>query len=568
MFDACQLASGLDKLHTKMSSAPATQESPIGTDPGAAPATSAAGDGGLPASNVTTPNRSDGGGGNVRTDAGATHTNNAADPGAKANSPALDGGVSTGPTPAVDSGLIDPMNAMGTPSMTSQQGMPSSSVDAGTGLPPQAGSMAPLPVSGSGGSGGSPPVEPSAPMCTPPLPGAPCDTAPQCGCAQGENCIYPVTFDFPTCVRAGSVDLNQHCDLTSECKVGLTCLSGACLQLCDPSAQGCANGAACSSVYRLQRPISGLYTCDSDCNLVDPRRQSGALSSCGEDLTCVWFGEGASCAYGGQSGGRHGEVCSDSFDCAMGYSCMDSGTCARWCVSSQDCPSGFSCADTNTTVAGTRFGLCRPSCPDSREISCGVNPQCGCEGAMACDFLERTDQVFVRGCRARGATQAHFACDYDEQCIAGTSCVGLRCSPFCERDADCGGQYARCIQVVDGSADNEPPIPGFQVCRLPCDPADLSRPHGIYEACPSGRGCQPSSDGRSSCFEMNENAERGDSCSYNQDCATGFTCTTEYGCASQCRTNADCRAGYTCRSLATPLYAGAVEWGVCLSTPP
>jgi hypothetical protein len=427
---------------------------------------------------------------------------------------------------------------------------------------PQGGSeaMSPPPIAG---SGATEPMQPPDPMCVSPFPGGTCDTAPQCGCTAGQNCAYLVTLDIPTCVRAGAVGLNQHCDLTADCQLGLQCFAGACQKLCDPNGPGCDNGAACSQIFSGNRPITGMYTCDSDCNLVAPQRQNGALAACGLGLTCTWSGGGSNCVYANSKAGRHGEICADSRDCAPGYSCMDSGTCARWCETAQDCPSGFRCEDTDTTVAGVHFGLCRPSCRDARELSCETNPQCGCEANMACDFLHRTDSLVIPGCREVGRTRNYEECDAHADCPAGSSCIDLRCSPHCERASECG-TYTSCIQVTNGSLSSQPPIPGFTVCRRPCDPADLTRAHGEYEACPRGQGCEASTDGRSWCHETNSNATTGSACTYASDCAIGDSCSSVRGCSTQCRGDYDCPTDYRCAAYDTRTYAGEVHWGICV----
>ena|GEM_PF-4394048 len=573
ILSACQILTGLEQLHTPGSASPAAptdvhglgqsgqlasanQSGSGGNDPGATnegPSQLTPGDGGVP----ITPS------GGAIDAGGAQNQGNAsnANPGTN-NMPSGEPSVPTadaGPTmglpatttrkgdPVADGGAAQPSDG-GMPTMPAMPTMPTIPADSGTTEPP--------------------PMDPPPPMCTPPFPGAACDTAPQCGCAQGENCAYLVTLDIPACVRAGTVGLNQHCDLATQCQVGLQCFGGACLELCDPAAAGCSNERGCTGTTSSGRPITGLYTCNSDCNLVDPQRQSGALASCGRDLTCVWFGDGTTCAYGGQSGGKHGMVCTDSFDCAPGYTCLDNGTCARWCVGSQDCPNGFSCEESDVTVADTRFGLCRPRCSDPRELSCETNPQCGCEDQMACDFISQSNGRNVHGCRDTGPIGPHEACDSDDDadCNAGTSCVGRICSPFCERDSECGGAYARCIQVVDSSERNEPPIPGFTVCRRPCDPANLGRPHGEYGACPSGKHCQVTTDGRSYCVESNSNAQWGDSCEGTDDCAIGHICTGT-GCAPLCLSNSDCASGYLCSVFSPRLFAETTEWGVCIAAP-
>lgn len=569
---ACQVASGLDKLHPSMTEAPQgtlveagtaveTAQPGFGTtatmEPGSAGATAMemnAGDGpASPSAGV--------GGMSGATSPVAGMMSSPADPQDNNNNamPMTAGMAGNAAMPPVDPGLADPQTAMGTPTATTNRDMPTAG--AGGDVAAQAGAVAdPPPVAGSSSTETMMPPEP---MCVSPFPGGSCDTAPQCGCADGQNCAYLVTLDIPSCVRAGSVRLNQHCDLTADCQLGLQCFGGACLKLCDPNEQGCENGATCAQGYYGRQPITGLYTCNSNCNLVAPQRESGTLAACGVDLTCVWSGDGSTCMRPDSDAGRHGEICADSHDCAPSYTCMDSGTCARWCETAQDCPVGFRCDATSASVAGVNFGLCRPNCRDTREISCETNPQCGCESGMTCDYLYRTDSLLIAGCREAGRTPAYYACDTNSECEVGTSCVGSRCEPFCERDADCGA-YAQCIQVTNSAVSGAPPIPGFTVCRRPCDPADLTSAHGAYEACPAGHSCEARSDGRSFCRDADPDAARGSACQNVVDCAIGDSCSLGSGCSKQCRTDYDCASGYRCLSFNPRVYAADEEWGICV----
>jgi hypothetical protein len=465
--------------------------------------------------------------------------------------PMMKGGMS-----AMDAGAAEALDAGASAAMAEPQ-------------PEAAGAEAMAPLAGAAGSqtpiAGSESMMP--PECTPVFPGATCATAPQCGCEQGENCAY-LSLDFPACLRAGSAGLNQRCSLATDCQIGLQCVEGACLKLCDPERQECGDEVACNQNFSsLNRPIPGYFTCSSNCNLVDPQRATDTLAACGGGLTCVVFGQGTDCLGSGPTELRHGEPCEVSSECAPGYGCADSGTCARWCEVDRDCPSGYQCADLDVDVLGTRFGMCHPTCGNSREVACEVNGQCGCEGTMACDFFEQ-DGRFIHGCRPTGRAALYARCELNEDCGAGASCISGRCAPFCERDAECGGSYATCSQVHDGDLSSMPPIPGYLVCRRPCDPADLTRPHGPYQSCPEGSACAASTDGLSYCRDANEEGVWGTACSASSDCAVGHECSSNLGCAPQCRSSADCNSGYTCAAFDPAVFADVQEWGICVPVEP
>jgi len=592
----CELASGLNKLHTPSESVPDASTSPAQTNPsvpardnvppesqtmnaqtatsgqgadadGSASVAGAAGMrmGTPPPAADTTARSADMPDASV----GVTPENEPSSMSGSAGTPAAStsGDGMTGDGSGMSGAAASDMNA-GSDNMSDPDSMgapaammhASEMVDAGT-MPTESSDMT---MSSAGTAGPSDP--PADPQCTPSFPGASCDTAPQCGCAEGENCAY-LSVGFPTCLRAGSARLNQPCLLATDCQPGLQCLDGACLQLCDPNVDSsCDNARACGQIYQSGRAIPGYYTCSSDCNLAAPQAQSDGLATCGPGLICVWYGEGGTaCGRPHESQATHGERCEDNFDCGAGYTCLTGGTCGKWCRDSRDCPSNFYCEETSVTVRETAFGLCRPNCAGPRDQSCQVHSQCGCEGGMACDYLSRSDDHFAPACRPRGSVSEHYGCDSVYDCAAGTSCTGGRCSQFCFSDSDCGDVYAKCEQVTNSRLSGRPPIPDFLTCTFPCDPANLTRPRGAYDACPSTYpSCAPTTDGRSYCHIATSEAAWGDRCNSSNDCAVGDICTGS-GCAPMCRSNSDCPSGSVCYEFSPRLFAGSQQWGACFT---
>lgn len=407
------------------------------------------------------------------------------------------------------------------------------------------------------------PTEQAEPPCIPPPPGGPvCAAAPQCGCDAGENCV--VDGDELACVSPGRVEVNQPCDGPEDCALGHQCLSGACLQLCDPSEPECPGDAACLALHTSDgEPIEGAHVCESNCDLALPEQARDGLSACGPGLVCVWSGTGSYCAHSDRASHRHGEQCTGVGDCAPGFVCTEQGTCAKWCMSSDDCPDAFSCSlDSPVEVGAVRFGMCQPDCLGQNEYVCGLSTQCGCAEDRSCDTAVNSDNQVVRECRALGTVPLYGTCTTSTDCGRSAQCVAGECRPTCVTDFECD-RFARCEPGFFASA---PLIAAGATCHRPCDPADPYRAHGFYGRCQAGEACDVTADGASHCRAAAPRGIAGVSCNLNTECAVGYSCTSEHTCVELCRNNADCQAG-TCRAFVTSQFATSQEWGYCATGP-
>jgi hypothetical protein len=413
--------------------------------------------------------------------------------------------------------------------------------------------------SNTAGTGGSASEAETEPACMYPTAALSCSVTQQCGCDERENCA--VEDARVQCIAAGTSLENQYCGEARDCTVGYQCASNACLKHCDPDHPACDGGAACVQLFWGTEPVSGVFMCASACNPVDPQTADGELNACGAGLICAWWDNGTFCSYSDHATRRHGEFCRDQYDCASGYACAESATCAKWCASNTDCPSGFTCALDAPVVMGQKsFGMCKPDCLDRNERICGLSTQCGCDNNHSCDTWLNDDNEVVHECRQLGRVGLYQTCDSAYDCGREAQCVGSQCRPVCLTDYDCP-RYATCELSY---FDDAPFMPAGATCRRPCDPADPYNAHGQYGSCNSGAACDISSDGISYCRSADLRGTAGAVCDDDNDCSVGFTCTSNGDCVGLCRGTSDCSSG-SCHAFSTAQFAADVEWGYCAS---
>ncbi len=208
---------------------------------------------------------------------------------------------------------------------------------------------------GAGGSGGG--------NCTPPVSGGTCDTAPQCGCTNGQACVVTnPTTGVTGCANPGNVQPNQNCS-SGTCTAGYECVGSACKKYC-ASAADCGGQDCIQVTYTPSggspTNIPGMMVCTSGCKLENP----GTV--CGSGLTCYQSSQTSSatdCGPAGTGTGANGCSAANPTACAPGYLCVyDSSnnySCAHWCrlgVNS-DCPAGTgTCADV---ISDPTYGVCQ-----------------------------------------------------------------------------------------------------------------------------------------------------------------------------------------------------------------
>jgi hypothetical protein len=224
-------------------------------------------------------------------------------------------------------------------------------------------------------------------------------------------------------------------------------------------------------------------------------------------------------------------------------------------------------------LAGATVDMSPMCTPPVAGSPCDTAPQCGCSGGQNCDVSNLT--TGATSCVAAGTTNNYAGCSTTASvCKVGASCVDGVCAPFCETNADCPGNYRKCVQVVSGSTN----VPGFKVCTLTCDPTSPQRDDADYDPCGPNINCWPSTDRASYCVgPTTASGTQYVSCTTNNTpddtkCAPGYLCLADivvpYACYRMCRYGVanSCPSGYTCFALSaggSPVYAGAQQIGYC-----
>lgn len=141
-------------------------------------------------------------------------------------------------------------------------------------------------------------------------------------------------------------------------------------------------------------------------------------------------------------------------------------------------------------------------------------------GAGDCDVLDarcptgRTCYPAAEGgsCAWEGTTRENGACTFQNDCVAGTSCVEGSCRRLCSLDDSAGGCAATC---VTGHAALSGMI-GVGVCAP--GPCDVFR----VDSCSEGRVCSPQG-----CVSVGE-LSVGGTCTLQSDCGGGLACVQAY----------------------------------------
>ncbi len=194
--------------------------------------------------------------------------------------------------------------------------------------------------------------------------------APQCGCAEGEQCTIVGGGDIG-CDDDGTAALGAACNASNDCAAGGLCLgnltSGYCAQFCDQDLE-CDQGIC---VVQLGDgaggTIPGVQLCSSTC---DPATAAG----CPAGLGCALGQESTGpmryffmCFGAGNLG--NGQACTGTADCAPGFGCYNNGTndaCYKNCnVTTQNCTGIQTCLALNdqngmpVVVDGYPLGVCQ-----------------------------------------------------------------------------------------------------------------------------------------------------------------------------------------------------------------
>ena len=225
---------------------------------------------------------------------------------------------------------------------SSEEGMGGSGGAAGSGGGAGSGGAAGL---GGGGTGGTP---------------AACDPVAQTGCGASEKCAQVLLVNDPLeletrCVQDGTVQKGDACNSGppgdqgfDDCRGGLSCLGGECVEFCSTSPDSCPSNENCTAFADLFEDREGVGLCDFIC---DPLGQDcpDVADACFVGLTdglglCAppVFEEGF---------GQQGDDCEFLNACEKGYGCLLNNdpvvvtglVCAFFCDSTGG--SGPACSD-------------------------------------------------------------------------------------------------------------------------------------------------------------------------------------------------------------------------------
>ena len=212
-------------------------------------------------------------------------------------------------------------------------------------------------------SDGAPPTDTGG-TCSPPA-GSTCGLFPQCGCTDKQNCNVTATTGKTSCVAAGSAGLHETCTGTGLCQKGMQCIANVCLPFCKtdsdctiPGSPRCKNAQYVPTGSTSAADVPGLKLCLAQCDVLNPTTVCGANKSCffpylSDDTT--------ECAAAGTSTVKGG-CASNSFACAPGHICVNTGDCFKWCRIGfpSDCPTGRTCTGFMTPImkSSVEYGVC------------------------------------------------------------------------------------------------------------------------------------------------------------------------------------------------------------------
>jgi len=356
-----------------------------------------------------------------------------------------------------------------------------------------------------------------------------CDEA----CAVGASCDNGTCAcdddDFEVCAGR-CVDLTTdeaNCGGCGDaCPSGATCTASRCV--C-PSGRTVCSGA-CVDVATDEEHCGG---CGNDCNV------SHATSVC-QNGTCA--GEECSDGYGDCNGDLFMGEAGDGCEVATDSDEMHCGACNVACDPTDTCTGGSCDCDVVTSDGGE----CSPS-------GCGCGPSEGC-------YYNTTDLLWE--CYVAGPFTEGSACEYNNDCAAGHSCVDNVCRTYCGQGQTCDGG---CSPVY---LDAEP-VDDWNYCHAICDPvptSDLSQ----QPDCAPGEHCAVLFSGSTACLPGSPNpVGQGARCASTADCQTGFYCNDSLHCQSSCWMEDDTcpsiASGHECRGYSNGgILIDGNEIGTCL----
>lgn len=156
---------------------------------------------------------------------------------------------------------------------------------------------------------------------------------PQCGCEEGEACVYDASGG--ACVASRDVPIGQSCAELQDCVPGASCLGYGTLAICSQfctTNDDCGDGSIC-----LWDIGPGGHACTLPCNPARPADRCGT-AACDYVLgltICRPFGPGG-----------EGAACAGPVDCQPGLHCMlelGVNACDRLCGDGLPCPLGERC---------------------------------------------------------------------------------------------------------------------------------------------------------------------------------------------------------------------------------
>jgi hypothetical protein len=230
-------------------------------------------------------------------------------------------------------------------------GMSTGATDAG-GAPGIAGSGEP-PLGGSATEGGAAGAGGKAPQWD-------CHLVGNVGCDATHNCSIDGGVD-PECVLAGTKQVLEKCNNTTECAPGLSCHLNNCLKVCGET-EDCQtqDGAIkCGLGYNNEEfGFGAIGGCVTSCDVLAQNCPAGQACYLGSCMTpTLALAEGAECGFGTD--------CAKGLDCLLDRDGDSAPDCSKYCstaVVSDQCGVGFACYPLNEafpTLPAT-WGVCSP----------------------------------------------------------------------------------------------------------------------------------------------------------------------------------------------------------------
>lgn len=365
--------------------------------------------------------------------------------------------------------------------------------------------------------------------------GQACNLITDCGCAQAQTCSTPDALGNSFCRSLRDTPLAPYsaCSADEDCPRGHSCLGGACKRHCRTLADCAGEGTACLSVFNGGVPVPGASACARGCDLLEPVAADTGFRACGPQANCVFFGTNTDCVSSGP--GTQNSSCEVSQDCAPGFLCYRN-TCERWCdPNASVCEAGTFCGGIINAVGRQLGSCCRPPAGQV----CDWVTDCGCSPSETCAI----DAANTRFCRALAQTPVALfgLCSSDDECPAGTVCLGNNCMPRCSASADCGTDV-QCIPLLDTA---EVQLTG--VCSRNCDVLSATAPAAGLQPCAAGLRCSDTTgiDGGASFCSAPGPLAAGEVCASFADCGAGLSCEDGL-CAELCELGTSCPDGADC----------------------